>query len=510
MTTRKWLITALVLNVILVAALAWMWSSRKSKPEDQARSDEHPPMEGFTPAPASAPPLQPVQLSAERMQAIGVRTGKAEYQMFGAEIRATGTIEVDERRVAYVQTRYPGWIRKAFVNATYQYVKQGQPLFTIYSPELAATEQEYLLAKRNAAKLGESSMKDVATGADQLLDSARARLKQFNVSDADIQRLDNTGKAAEEFTFTSPVSGFVLERMAVPNAYVQPEMKLYTVADLASVWVHAQIFQEDAGRFRPGDAAQITVDAYPGRVFRARVEQVLPQIDATTRTLRVRIAVPNPGLMLKPGMFVNVGLQSARSKQLVVPATAVLHSGMRDVVFIDKGNGVFDPREVAVGTRSGDRVAVRSGLNAGDTVVTSASFLIDSESQLQAAAGAFEPTPAATPPQSASGTSGNAELTTNPSPAHKGKNDVRVRLTAANGTPIEGASVSVRFYMPGMPSMGMAAMDESAKLDSKGGGLYTGQVDLGSGGTWQVTITAEQNGNKIVTKKMNVTAAGGM
>ncbi len=189
------------------------------------------------------------------MQSIGVRTGQVEYKTINSEIRAMGTVEVDERRVAYVQTRYPGWVKDVFVNATYQFVRKGDPLFTIYSPELVASQQEYLLAKANAGRLGQSSVEGVSAGADTLLRSAHERLLQWNLSEQDISKLETSGKPLTEFTFASPVSGYVVERMVLPNAYVQPEMRLYSIADLSTVWINAQVFQQDAGKLKPGDPA---------------------------------------------------------------------------------------------------------------------------------------------------------------------------------------------------------------------------------------------------------------
>jgi len=471
-------------------------------------------MEGFTintPPEAAAPPLTPVELSPERMQSIGVRTGKIEYKTINSDIRATGSVDVDERRVAYVQTRYPGWVKDVLVNATYQFVKKGQSLFTIYSPELVASEQEYLLAKANAQRIGKSSVQGVTSGADTLLAAARDRLLQWNISDSDISKLESSGKPITDFTFASPVSGYVTERMVLPNAYVQPEMRLYTIADLGSVWVNAQVFQEDAGKLKPGDPAEVTVDAYPNRAFRARVEQVLPQIDPATRTLRVRLTMPNPNLLLKPGMFVNVRLRAPLGRQLFVPASAVLQGGSRQVVFVARGQGSFEPHEVQLGTRTDDGFVVLKGLQAGDTVATSANFLIDSESQLQAAAGAYTPPPPrAGTEMSATGQQVSAALTTDPTPPHKGKNEVQLKLTASDGKPLSGAKVTVRFHMPGMPAMGMAEMNAAAQLNDQGNGAYTGSLELGSGGTWQVTISAEQGGKLVLTKHMNLTATGGM
>lgn len=513
MNYRRLFFIALILNVALAAGAYWIWRSSHTATVAAPASAEHPPMEGFTlntPPEGAAPELTSLELTPERMQSIGVRTGRVEYKNIESDIRATGSVEVDERRVGYVQTRYPGWIKEVFVNATYQFVRKGQPLFTIYSPELVASEQEYLLAKANVQRVSQSSVQGVASGAESLLRAGRERLLQWNLTNSDIARLEASGKAASEFTFNSPVSGYVTDRMALPNVYAQPEMRLYTIADLSSIWVEARIFQEDAGRLKPNDPADITVDAYPNRTFRARVEQILPQIDPITRTLHVRLDVSNSNLLLKPGMFVNVRLRAPLGRQLLVPASAVLQGGSRQVVFLARGNGRFDPREVQLGTRTEDGFAVLKGLQAGDVVVTSANFLIDSESQLQAAAGSYTPPPPGAATEMSATTTISAELTTNPSPAQKGKNTVQVKLTLADGKPVTGAKVSVQFFMPAMPEMGMAEVKNSAQLNEQADGTYAGQMELSSGGTWQVTIRAEQNGKLILTKRLNISATGGM
>jgi Cu(I)/Ag(I) efflux system membrane fusion protein/cobalt-zinc-cadmium efflux system membrane fusion protein len=514
MNYRRLFIIAVVLNLALAFAAYWFWqSSRGPKPAESAAT-EHPPMEGFTPsAIESAPPtLAPVELSPERMQSIGVRTGRVEYKTINSEIRAMGTVEVDERRVAYVQTRYPGWVKDVFVNATYQFVRKGNPLFTIYSPELVASQQEYLLARANSGRLGQSSVEGVSAGADTLLRSARERLLQWSLSEQDISKLETSGKPLADFTFASPVSGYVVERMVLPNAYVQPEMRLYSIADLSTVWLNAQVFQQDAGKLKPGDPADITVDAYPARIFHARIEQVLPQVDPATRTLRVRLSMPNPTLALKPGMFVNVRLRAPLGRQLFVPASAVLQAGSRQIVFLSRGQGYFEPREVQLSAPTDEGFVVLKGLKSGDIVVTSANFLIDSESQLQAAAGAYtSPPPGAGTAAAMNGPEPqvSAELTTNPTPPHKGKNGIQVKLTSSDGKPLSAARVTVRFFMAGMPEMGMAEMNVTSQLADRGNGVYSGEVELGSGGTFQVVVSAEQAGKTVLTKRVNLTATGG-
>jgi hypothetical protein len=306
-----------------------------------------------------------------------------------------------------------------------------------------------------------------------------------------------------------------MERMALPNMYVEPATKLYGLADLSHVWVNAQVFQNDVGRLKRGDSSSITVDAYPGRTFQGHVEEILPQVDMTTRTVKVRLAVNNPDLKLKPGMFVNVDLTSALGWQLIVPASAVFQTGLRQVVFVDHGDGSLEPKDVSLGARVGDDFIVLKGLVAHQQIVTSANFLLDSESQLQAAAGSYIP-PAPGAGQQAPANPAQQQpmvaidFTTDPNPAHKGSNTFHVKLTGANGQPVAGAQVAVTFFMAAMPAMGMGAMNTTTQLMQKSPGFYDGTGVLESGGTWQVTVTVKQNGQTIATKQLRVNAEGGM
>jgi RND family efflux transporter MFP subunit len=458
--------------------------------------------------------LVPVQLTPERMQSIGVKTGTVEYKQLSDHIRATGTVDIDERLISYVQVRFPGYIRKVFANATYQYVRKGEPLFTVYSPDLVATQQEYLLAQQNEKMLQSSTVDGVTLGASTLSSAAEQRLAQWDVPASEIAKLRETGKPISDLTIYSPVSGFIIERNALPNLYVEPSTRLYTVADLSHVWVNAQIFQDDIGRLKPGDAVAITVDSFPGRTFTGKIEEILPQVDMATRTVRVRLAIANPGLKLKPGMFVNAYLKSNLGRQLAVPASAVFQSGTRQLVFLNHANGSLEPKEISVGIRVGDDFIVLKGLEAHQSIVTSASFLIDSESQLQAAAGSFVPPPpgagANSSPTTAPSAQVKVDFTSEPNPPNKGTNVFRVRLTGPGGLAFTGAAVTVTFYMAAMPAMGMAAMTTSATLSEKGNGLYEGSGSLGFGGTWQVTVTAQKNGQTIATKQLRVNAMGGM
>lgn len=466
---------------------------------------------------SAEPQLGPIQISPQRLQQIGVTTAVAQMKNVSDDLSVPGNVDIDEQSLSYVQTRFAGWIQGVFADATYQYVKKGQRLFTIYSPDLVSTEQEYLLARQNQKTLTPDSHAMAAQEGGWLLDAAEERLRQFAVAPATIAALEQSGKVQREIAVESPASGFIIERNALPNAYVQPDSKLYTIADLSTVWVYANVFQEAVGRLRPGDAAQVTVDAYPGRNFNGVVDQILPQVDPATRTVRVRLIFHNPGVVLKPGMYVNVGIKVPLGKQLVIPASAVLQSGSRAITFIDRGGGNLEPREIQTGPQIDDSIVVLKGLQPGDHIVSSATFLVDSEAQLQAALASFNP-----PQQSAnsagaqlSGSSSQHEqieigMTTEPSTPQKGKNTVRVKLTGADGKPVDGVQVSAVFFMPAMPAMGMAAARGAAALGAKGQGAYEGPLELDSGGTWQVTITVQRAGTIVATKKMTVDATGGM
>src|SRR5579859_2485931 len=335
-------------------------------------------------------PLAPFQLTPQRMQSIGVVLGKVESKPVNTELRFYGNVQVDERRQAYVQTRFAGWIRKVYADATGNFIGKGQPLFTIYSPDLVSTEHEYLLAKKNSESLQQSKVSGVASGASSLFSAAKERLLQWVVSPAEIDKLDQGGKAITDLTISSPVSGYITQKNALPNMYVQHETMLYTIADLSDVWVLAQVFQSDAGKIKPGDPAEVTVDAYPGRVFSGRVDYILPQLDMNTRTLPVRLVFSNPGLKLRPGMYVNVGAKLPMGRQLVVPASAAFHSGTKNLLFVYSGEGNIEPREVELGPQVGAELVITKGIKAQEQIVTSANFLIDSEAQLQAATGAFK------------------------------------------------------------------------------------------------------------------------
>src|SRR6185437_2602865 len=291
-----------------------------------------------------SPRLDDIRLSPERLQSIGVTFATAQVENVGDDLRVPGNVAEDEQLQVSVATRVAGWIQQVFVDATYQYVRRGQPLFTLYSPEVAATEQEYLLALGNAKRLAASTVPGVAADAQSLAQAAAARLQQWNVPQAEIERVASSGKALPAFTVVSPAAGYVTVRNVLPNQQVEPQAELYRVNPLSPVWVFAQVNQNNLGRVRTGAPVTVTVDSYPGRVFAGRVEFIYPQIDAATRTARVRLVFDNPGRALMPGMFVNADLKLSFGRRLVVPTSAVLQTGTQAIAFVDEGGGRLSPR----------------------------------------------------------------------------------------------------------------------------------------------------------------------
>jgi RND family efflux transporter MFP subunit len=456
----------------------------------------------------------PIEISPERRQLIGLQIATVEEKDLVGKIQTTGTVEPDEQLEGTVQTRFAGWIRQVYVNQTYQPVRRGQPLFTIYSPDLVNTENEYLIAQQASGHLRQSSIDSVANGAQSLTSAALDRLKLFGVPAAEISRLQREGTVRDAVEIDSPMTGYVVERNALPNLYAQPDTKLYSITTLSSVWIYAAVFQDQLGQVRVGDPVTVTVDAYPGRSFRGRVNFIWEAMDTNTRTARVRCSFENPERLLKLGMYVNISITPRFGRGLVIPDSGVFRTGTHNVVFIDRGDGYLTPTEVELGPRLGHSFQVLNGLHVGDRIVSSANFLIDSESQLQAASGSFVP-----PPPGVSATAGqpqgqapavSANLTTDPNPPARGKNKLTVTVKDSSGKPVSGAQVSVTFYMAAMPAMEMAAMKAQSSLVEQRAGTYAGTIDLQSGGTWQVTLTASKDGQTLVGKQFNVSVSGSM
>jgi membrane fusion protein, copper/silver efflux system len=332
-------------------------------------------------------PEDAFHVTPEKQQLIGVQYGEAEFKAVSRTLRAVGRLALDETKITRVHPRVEGWIEEVFVDFIGKQVGKGQPLVSLYSPELWQTQQEYLLALKSRDELANSPFREAVAGSASLLAAARKRLELWDIEMAQLEHLEHTGRPFKALTLYAPSDGFVLTRNAFPKQRVTPETELYAIADLSTIWVIADIYEFEAPEIKIGQPATVTLSYFPGRSYRGKVTYIYPQLDTTTRTLKVRIDVANPGFALKPDMFANVELGIGYDKQVVVPQEAVMDSGAEQLVFVAHEGGYFEPRKVRLGAKVDNEFIVLGGLKAGERVVTSANFLIDSESKLKSAAG---------------------------------------------------------------------------------------------------------------------------
>jgi Cu(I)/Ag(I) efflux system membrane fusion protein len=328
-----------------------------------------------------------VQISPEKQQLIGVKIGTAEMKPLEKVIRTVGRVDYDEKRIVTVSPKIGGWIEDLFVDFTGKYVMKGEPLLTIYSPELVSTQEEYLIALRAKKDLAKSPFLEVAGSGNSLAESAKRRLKLWDISDDQIKALEESGQIKKTLTLHSPFSGFVLEKAAYNGMNVMPGMALFKLADLAVVWLYADIYEYELPFIRLGQQASVQLSYIPGETFTGKAIYIYPSLNPETRTAKVRFEIPNPQGRLKPEMYANVEIKVHLGQKLAVPEGAIIDTGLRQIAIIDKGSGYFEPREVKVGAKVDNYYEVIKGLKAGERVVTSANFLIDSESKLKEAMG---------------------------------------------------------------------------------------------------------------------------
>jgi membrane fusion protein, copper/silver efflux system len=314
-----------------------------------------------------------VKLTTSRQQLIGVQTGLAETRSVGRTVRTVGRVAVDETRLHTITTKFDGYIEKLYVDYTGKEVRRGQPLFSVYSPELLATQQEYLLALRAAKQ------------SPLLLESSRRRLQLWDIGAGDIRRLEQTGEPRKSLTIYSPASGFVMSKTAIEGARITAGAPLFEIAGLDRVWVVADVYETELAFVRTGADANVTLSYLPGRTFTGKITFITPTVDPMTRTAKVRIEVDNRDMSLKPDMYAEVVIQEPARSVTVVPESSVIATGTRSVLFVVKEDGTFEPREVQTGTKNDHFLEIRSGVKPGERVATQANFLIDSESRLKAA-----------------------------------------------------------------------------------------------------------------------------
>jgi membrane fusion protein, copper/silver efflux system len=326
-----------------------------------------------------------VMVSPEKQQMMGVKTEPAMIRDLTHTIRTVGQVEVDERRLTHMHTKLEGWVQELYVKFTGEHVQKDQKLFEIYSPELVSTQEEYLLALKAVRSLGDSEFPEIAQNAKSLLEVTRQRFALWDITPDHIRDLEKTGKVLRTLPLHAPSSGYVMHMAVREGMHVMPAMELYALADLSTVWVLADVYEYEIPLVELGQQATMTLSYFPGQTFHGKVTYVYPTLETKTRTVKVRFELPNPKWALKPGMFANIDLQIPRGKRLVVPNTAVLDSGTEQLVFIDQGQGMFEPRKVTVGVRTREAYEILEGIQAGELVVTRGNFLVDSESNLKAA-----------------------------------------------------------------------------------------------------------------------------
>ena len=382
---KRMLLVGGVAGVLLVGGLTFAGTRhrRDDAPRGQPRTSKMAGMSGM--AKMSGMEMSSdgsVHLTANQIRQFGVTFATAERRTLEDAVRTVGVVAFDETRMAEVAPKFGGFVERLYVDFTGKPVRAGEPLLEIYSPELVAAQEELLLAAGLDRSLSGSSVPGVpATGSD-LAASARRRLRLWDISEGQIDRVLRTGKVRRTLTLHAPVSGVVVQKQVLRGQAVQPGQTLYTIADLSEVWVEAELREADAGSVREGSPATVELAAFPGRSIPGRVEYVYPTLQEQARTLKARVAIPNPDGRIKPGMYATVRLRTPTRPALTVPSAAVVNTGERSVVFVDMGNGRLLPQEVETGWVGSEYTEILSGVEPGQRVVTSAQYLLDSESNL--------------------------------------------------------------------------------------------------------------------------------
>jgi Cu(I)/Ag(I) efflux system membrane fusion protein len=403
---RKVLLIIIGIAIVALAALIYLRTNASSPAKTKVSTAQVQPMPGMDmgqPQQAPAQTTQPqkeaastqpdqeeaptVEIPPDKQQLIGVKTVVAEIRLMQKIIRTVGLVEYDERRLATVNTKFEGWIEKLHVDYSGRYVRKGEPLVDIYSPELLATQQEFInlskWEKESKSVKNDTVGSMLSNDSKAIIEGARQRLRLWDISDAQIDKIEQTGKPTRTLTIYSPVSGYVVQKAALKGMRVMPGEKLFDIADLSTVWIVSDIFEYELPLIKLGEKATISLSYFPGKEFTSSIDYVYPTIAGDTRSAKVRFTIANPGNKLKPQMYTNVEVKINLGKKLIIPNDAVLDAGKRQVVYVDKGEGNFEPREVSIGIRADGMVEVTKGLKAGERVASSANFLIDSEAKLK-------------------------------------------------------------------------------------------------------------------------------
>ena len=492
---RKAALLALIVAAASAAILAFatLERSERSEPPEPAERSERP----------ESDLRAPVSIDLRRQQLIGVRTARAERRRSAADVRANGTVAFDETRQTEINSKVDGWVRDLKANYTGMAVRKGDPLFTLYSPELLAAENELIVALRGREQAQQSTLPEARDHAERLIQAVRERLMFWDVSVAEIREMERRGRALGVTTFVSPASGVIIEKAVVEGMRIAAGQRLFRLADLSSVWVEADVYERDLASVRVGQAAAVTLNAYPGEDFHGRVSYLYPSIAEQTRTLKVRLQFENSRERLRPGMYANVTIAGPSTTALVVPADAVVDSGTQQIVFVTSGNGYFDPRPVKAGRRMAGDVEILDGLEEGETVAAGATFFLDSESQLRGALRGYQP------PEGAQGDGApglNITFHTQPDPPRVGEVAFEVMVKDPAGQPVTEATVSAALFLPAMPSMNHPAMRSDVRLAPTAGGTYRGTGQVMMSGRWDVTVTVTRAGRTLDSQQFALIA----
>jgi RND family efflux transporter MFP subunit len=465
-----------------------------------------PNMASSAPAAGASSNGNAVFVPPEKQQLIGMRSVPAEMGTLTKDIRIVGKVSYDETHLTHIHTKVSGYIEDVFADSVGKTVRAGEPLFTIYSPDLVATEQDYLLALRSRDLLKASTVASAAQGSENLIAAARERLRLWDVTDEEIRRLETEGKVKREIAVYSPVSGVVMERAAYHHGtFVDPSKELFMIVDLSHVWILGEVYETDLPFVKTGQSAEVELPYSAGvRKLRGRVTFIYPFLDPKTRTVQVRLEFPNPDLSLKPEMFTNIAMAAALGRQVLIPQDALMDTGTEQYVFIDKGDGYVQPRKVKAGGEAGENVGILEGLKSGERVVTGANFIVDSESRLK---GAFAGM--GTPSQPPAGAGGGATHVISvevlePKTAKTGMNAIRVLVKDSSAKPITGAQVDIGLFMPQMGAM--PPMRTNSTLAEVGNGIYSGQIEIQMAWTWQTTVTVRKNGGVVGVAQTTITS----
>jgi multidrug efflux pump subunit AcrA (membrane-fusion protein) len=444
-------------------------------------------------------------IDARRQQLIGVRTARVIHGSLGHTIRMGGTVQYDETRLTDVNLKLDGWISSLQVNHVGQMVTRGEALFSLYSPDLIAAQNDLIVALKNRDQVVSAQAADAREYGARLVDAPRQRLLRWDVPEDQLRSIADDRQIHQAVVFRSPAAGVVIEKAVINGMHVQAGQTLYKIADLSVVWIEAEFRELDLSGLRVGADAEVTTDAWPGERLSGRIIHIYPYMSEPTRTVKARIALANRGGRLRPGMFANVEVMVKARTGLVVPADAVVDSGTRQIVFVAQGNGHFEPRTVTVGGRGGGQALIVDGLRENEEVAERATFFLDSESQVRAGAQNYEAA-ASTPSMSPETASLQIAVQTVPSPPRTGENIIEVHV--ADGKSPLSSEVEVRalFTMPSMPSMNMPAMRSEARLEPVSPGVFRGPFSISMAGRWDVTVSVVRQGTRVATSQTSIVA----